>query len=593
MEIFAVLLLAASAAILFATEAVRVDIVAIIVLVALALSGLVSPEQALSGFSNPATATVAAMFVLSAALRHTGLIEGLAELLGRAFGGHWFLIHVALLLIAGAVSAFLNNTAVVAVFIPVVVGLSRSGAAHPGRSLMPLSFAAQVGGVCTLIGTSTNILVSDIARRAGEEPFGVFEITPLGLCFTAAAFGYLTIVAPFLLRHAGGPAQRSLQDRYDVHRWLTELEIEPDSPLVGATIETLTRDRRFDLAVLEILRGPDVRFLPEADEILRAGDVLLALGPIPELLKTRAIPGLSLRREMAASEHLAPSRDLAIVEALVAPASSLVGRTLEEVRFRQAHRCQALAIRHHERIERGKVGRVRLSVGDVLLLQGQRADLDALRAGNDVILLEEVPERGIVWKRAIPALAIVAAVVAAAAAGLAPILVTAIAGCVALVLARIVTIEQAYDAIDWKVIFLLAGVIPLGTALEQTGAAALIGQGIVRLAGDLGPVALVSAFYLATALLTELMSNNAAAALLAPLAIATAGSLGVDARPFLVAVMFAASTSFMTPVGYQTNAMVLGPGGYRFADFLRLGLPLNLAFWLLASWLIPRFFPLS
>lgn len=592
MEILAVLLLAASAAILFATEAVRVDIVAVIVLVALALSGLVTPEQALSGFSNPATATVAAMFVLSAALRHTGLIEGLADLLGRTFGSHWLLVHVALLLIAGSVSAFLNNTAVVAIFIPVVVGLSRSQAARPGQTLMPLSFAAQVGGVCTLIGTSTNILVSDIGRRAGQAPFGMFEFAPLGLCFGAVAFAYLAVVAPLLLRRAGPAAPASLRERYDVHDWLAELVVEDDSPLVGATLETLTRDRRFDVSVLELLRGPDVRFLPERDEVLRAGDVLLALGPIRELLRTRAIPGLALRREMGGSTAIDAPRDLAVVEAMVAPASALVGRTLEEVRFRQAHRCQALAIRHHQQIERGKVGRVRLSVGDVLLLQGRRADLDELRAGNDVILLEEVPLRGIAWTRALPALAIVAAVVAGAAAGLAPILVTAIAGCVALVLARIVTIEQAYDAIDWKVIFLLAGVIPLGTALEATGAAAMLGQGIVRLAGDLGPVALVSAFYLATALLTELMSNNASAALLAPLAIATAGSLGVDARPFLVAVMFAASTSFMTPVGYQTNAMVLGPGGYRFTDFLRVGLPLNLLFWLLASALIPHFFPL-
>jgi di/tricarboxylate transporter len=445
--------------------------------------------------------------------------------------------------------------------------------------------------VCTLIGTSTNILVSDIARRSGQAPFAMFEFTPLGLWFGAVAVFYLAFVAPFLLRGVTAPAHRSLRERYAMHRWLFELVVEEGSPLVGATLEELTRHRRFEVEVLEILRGPDVRFLPGRDDVLRAGDVLLVLGPIPDLLKTRAIPGLALRRDLGTAEGAGEGEDVVLIEAVVPPASSLVGRTLEDVRFRQVHRCQALAIRHHERIEHGKVGRIRLAVGDLLLLQGRRADLDELRDGKDLILIEEVPLRGIEWRRALPAMAVVFAVVAGAAAGFAPILVTALAGCAALVLARIITIEEAYGAIDWKVIFLLAGVIPLGTALQQTGAAALLGDGLVRLAGDLGPVALLSAFYLGTTLLTEMMSNNAAAALLAPLAIATAGSLGVDARPLLVAIMFGASTSFVTPVGYQTNAMVLGPGGYRFRDFTRVGLPLNVAFWLLATWLIPRYFP--
>lgn len=591
MEIFAVLLLVACAAILFATEAVRVDIVAIVVLVALALSRLVTPEQALSGFSNPATATVAAMFVLSAALRHTGLIEGLAELLGKLFGRRAILLHVALLVVAGTISAFINNTAAVAIFIPVVLGLARSHGARPGRILMPVSFAAQIGGVCTLIGTSTNILVSDIAVRAGEKPFGMFEFTPLGLCFGAVAIGYLAVVAPFLLRRVDGATDRSLTERYAMHSWLSELVVEEDSPLVGSTLADLTGSRKFEVEVVEIHRGSEVKFLPNRDDILHAGDVLLALGPIPELLKTRAIPGLALRRDMGPSEPSLEHEGVVLVEALVAPGSVLVGRTLEEERFRQVHRCQALAIRHHQHIRRGKVGRVRLSVGDVLLLQGLRSDLDDLRSVNDVILLEEVPASGIAWRRAIPALAIVCAVVVGASTGIAPILVTAMAGCAALVVVKIITIEQAYEAIDWKVIFLLAGVIPLGTALQETGAAEMIGEGIVTLAGGLGPVALLSAFYLVTTLLTEIMSNNASAAILAPLAMATAASLGVDARPFLVAIMFGASTSFLTPVGYQTNAMVLGPGGYRFSDFTRVGLPLNLVFWILATWLIPHFFP--
>lgn len=591
MEALAVLLLVVSAAILFATEAVRVDVVAVIVLVALGLSGLLTPEETLAGFSNPATATVAAMFILSAALRHTGVVEALADLLGGAFGRHPALLLVGLILVAGTISAFINNTAAVAVFIPVVLGLSRSHGVRPGRVLMPLSFAAQVGGVCTLIGTSTNILVSDIALRAGEAPFGMFEITPLGVCFGAVALVYLSIVPNVLLRGGADVPRPSLAERYALHPWLSELVVEPDSPFVGKRLGELTADRRFEVEVFEIHRAGRVVFLPDRDEVLGSGDVLLALGPVQDLLKMGGIPGLALRRDMNVDGPGPRAPDLVIVEAVVPPASPLVGRTLEELRFRQTRRCHVLAIRHHEQIERGRVGKVRLSVGDVLLLQGRRLDVDALGEGSEVILMEEIAAKGIAWKRAVPAIAILAAVVTAAATGVAPILVAAIAGCTGLVLARIITMEQAYDAIDWKVIFLLAGVIPLGVALEKTGAASILGETIVRAVGEFGPVAVLSAFLLVTTLLTEVMSNNASAALLAPVAIATAGSLGVDARPLLVAIMFGASTSFLTPIGYQTNAMVLGPGGYRFADFTRVGLPLNLVFWGMGTWLIPRFFP--
>lgn len=591
MEALAVLLLVVSAAILFAGEAVRVDVVAVIVLVALGLSGLLTPEETLAGFSNPATATVAAMFVLSAALRHTGVVEAIADLLGGVFGRYPALLLVGLLVVAGTISAFINNTAAVAVFIPVVLGLARSHGVKPGRVLMPLSFAAQVGGVCTLIGTSTNILVSDIARRAGETPFGMFELTPLGVCFGAVALVYLSIAPGVLLRGGAEAPRPSLAERFALHPWLSELVIEPGSALVGKRLGELTLDRRFELEVFEIHHAGQVVFLPDRDEILREGDVLLALGPVQELLKTRAIPGLALRRDMSVEGPGPLPPDLVIVEAVVPPASPLVGRTLEELRFRQTRRCHALAIRHHEQIERGRVGRVRLAVGDVLLLQGRRRDVDVLGEGSEVILMVEVAVKGIAWRRAVPAIAIVAGVVAAAASGVAPILVAAIAGCTALVLARIITMEQAYEAIDWKVIFLLAGMIPLGVALEKTGAAAILGGTIVRAVGDFGPVVVLSAFFVVTTLLTEVMSNNASAALLAPVAIATAGSLGIDARPLLVAIMFGASTSFLTPVGYQTNAMVLGPGGYRFTDFTRVGLPLNVVFWGMATWLIPRFFP--
>jgi di/tricarboxylate transporter len=591
MEILAVVLLTISAGILFSTEALRVDVVAILILVALALSGLVSPEQALSGFSNPATATVAAMFVISAALRKTGFVDGLAAALGLTVGKRPALLYMALLVVAAAVSAFINNTAAVAVFIPLVLGLCRSRGTSPGHFLMPLSFAAQVGGVCTLIGTSTNILVSDIAVRSGERPFGMFEFSGLGLWFMLTAMIYLSVGAPVILRKRVRVQREPLAERYEMSHYLGELEVPVDSRLVGKRLAEANLEKRLDIEVLEIIRAGRPLWFPDPEEILLGGDELLVRGPMKELLKARAMPDLKLRRDLEAGEAKLEGGDVVLVEATVPPGSPLVGRTLRETQFRRRCRVQALAMRHHDRLARTKVGDVVLSTGDVLLIQGRRADLDNLREGPHLILMEEVEPRLPSWRRALLALAVIGGIVAAAALGVAPILVAAMAGCGILVVGGFITVDQAYSAIDWKVIFLLAGVIPLGIALERTGAAALLAGLLTDTFGPLGPRFMLSAFYILATLLTQLMSNNATAALLAPLALASAIQLGVDPRPFLVALTFAASTSFMTPVGYQTNAMVMGPGGYRFADFARVGAPLNLIFWILATFLIPMFFP--
>jgi di/tricarboxylate transporter len=591
MEILAIILLTVSAAILFATEALRVDVVAMLVMLALAISGLVSPEQSLSGFSNPATATVAAMFILSAALKHTGVIDGLAAALGAVVVRRPGLLYPLLIILVAAVSAFINNTAAVAVFIPLVLGLSRTHGASPGRLLMPLSFAAQVGGVCTLIGTSTNILVSNIAAGSGERPFDMFEFSSLGLNFVFAAFLYLFLVAPFLLKDRVAAPASPLTERYQLHHYLAEVELEDDSPLAGKSLAQADLEKRMDIEVLEILREGRPLWLPGPEETLAPGDLLLVRGPIHELLKTRNLPGLKMKRDLAGERASIEGGDVVLMEAVVPTGSPLDGRTLEEHQFRRRHRSQVLAIRHHDRLERRKVGKVRLDVGDVLLLQGHRADLDALRNGTELILMEEVLPHGPSWRRAAIAISIIAAVVTAAAVGLVPILIAAMAGCAALIVTRIISVEQAYRAIDWKVIFLLAGVIPLGIALDQTGAADLLARGVTNLLGGYGPWVILSAFYVLTSLLTQLMSNNATAALLAPLAFATAAGMGVSVRPLLVAITFAASTSFLTPVGYQTNAMVMGPGRYRVSDFTRVGLPLTIIFWILATVLIPRYFP--
>jgi len=591
MEIAAVILLAVSAAILFATQALRIDVVAMLILVALALSGLVRPEEALSGFSDPTTATVAAMFILSAALKQTGTIDALAAGLNAATKTRKWLLLPAMLLVSAVVSAFINNTAAVAVFIPVVLGLARSHGKSPGRFLMPLSFAAQAGGVCTLIGTSTNILVSGIAVRNGQPPIGMFELSGLGACLFAATFLYLVTIAPRLLPDEMGTPLTPLAERYQLHSYLAELEVPEDSPYAGKCLAEAQLEKLLDVEVLEIMRGEARRWLPDPDETLEPGDILLVRGPIAELLKTRAHPGLKIRRDRHAEKTTLEGEDVVLVEAVVPPGSALVGRTLKRSQFRRRHRSQVLAIRHHDELQRRKVGQVRLAVGDVLLVQGHRADLAEMREGAELILMEEVSPHVRSWKRTAFALAVITAVVSVAALGFAPILLTAMAGVAALVFGKILTVDQAYEAIDWKVIFLLAGVIPLATAIDQTGGAALMARGMSAVLGSLGPWAVLSVFFLATSVLTQIISNNATAALLAPIAFAVAARAGVSPRPLLVAITVAASTSFMTPIGYQTNAMVMGPGRYRVMDFVRVGTPLNVAIWIMASILIPVFFP--
>jgi di/tricarboxylate transporter len=590
MELAAVLLLTLAAAILFATQVLRVDVVAILILVTLAVSGLLSPEDALSGFSNSATATVAAMFIMAGALKSTGVTERIAAALGGAARRSPFLLYPSLLVLAAIVSGFINNTAAVAVFIPVVLGLIRKHGGSPSRFLMPLSFAAQAGGVCTLIGTSTNILVSEIATRDGFAPFGMFELSGLGICFLLVTLAYLIFGAPFLLPKETSEPKAPLSERYELHQYLAELEVPEGSEYVGKRLVDAELEKRLDIEVLEILRAGKRRWLPDPEERLCAGDVLLVRGPISELLKTRSLPGLQIKRDLHDGGATLEGEDVILVEAVVPPGSPLIGTTLKRNQFRRRHRSQVLAIRHHEQLQRRKVGQVLLDVGDVLLLQGHRPDLEEMRNGTEVILMEEAAQPRS-WKHSIFAVAVIASVVITAALGWAPILVTAIAGSAALVLGRALTVEQAYEAIDWRVIFLIAGVIPLGKALEQSGGAEYLAGGLSHVFEAFGPVALLSAFFLVTTLMTQLMSNSATAAMLAPLAIATAVSVGIDPRPLLVAITVAASTCFMSPLGYQTNAMVMGPGGYSFADFLRVGTPLNVVLWILGTILIPIFFP--
>jgi di/tricarboxylate transporter len=594
-----VLVLLVAAIVLFVTERLPVELVSLLVLGALLLlaivgpaTGLVSPErwlsvpECLSGLSNPAVVTVAVMFVLSAGLEKTGALGAIGRGLLR-LGRRPFVFLVVMMLAVGVVSAFVNNTATVAVFLPLVLMVCARRNLPAARMLIPLSFASQFGGVCTLIGTSTNLLVSSISERAGVGAFRMFEFTPFGLILLATGLVYLAVTSRWLL-----PARRGgeLTESWQLGEYLTEVRIMPGSPLIGKTVAESRLAERHDVTVLEILRNDRKIWAPNETQ-LQAGDVLLVSGKVQSLLDLRASTGLEIAPEFELKDRTLQEQDLVLVEALVAPRSPLVGRTLAETDFRWRYRAIVLALQRRGQVLREKLANLPLQFGDALLLLVQRGDLPKLRANDNLIVLSEVESPPVRGGRALLAVGIVAAVVTVAALNLLPIVVSAVLGALAVALTRCVTLEQAYAAIDWKVIFLLAGTLPLGLALERSGAATFVAAQTLGGMQDFGPWAVLAALYLLTAVLTEFMSNNAAAVLLAPIAISTAANLGVDAKPLLMAVTFAASTSFATPVGYQTNAMVYSAGGYRYADFLRIGIPLNVIFWALAVWFIPKFWP--
>lgn len=585
-ELALTLVVLAGAVFLFVTEKLPVDVVALLVLCCLLMLRIVSVPDALSGFSSPATVTVAAMFVLSAAIERSGALLGVAELLARV---KWrWLFALLMMLLVAMISAFVNNTAAVAVFLPLVLRATAVRGWAPSRFLIPLSFAAQLGGVCTLVGTSTNLLVDSLARQGGWGGFSIFEFAPLGLIFASVGVLYLMLARPLLLPDLGVPGQTSDDP---VGRCVAELLVTHDSRVADRRWSQLSVDDADPSAVLlEVFR--DGEMLPgPANVVLEPGDRLLVSGNWGDIEALRKRQRLRFDPVSADLDGHASGERLR-AQVMVTPGSFLVGKTLRDVRFGHMYRCRVHGLhRRQHTVMRAPIDRIDLVVGDVLVIDASADAMETLGRDRGFIVLGADPQPRVDWPRAAGAVGVLVAVMGAAAAGWLPIVGAALIGCAAVVALRCITPAEAYAAIDWRVVVLLAGLLPLGLALDHTGGADWVAARTVEWVGPYGPVLTLAAVYGLTAILTEVMSNNAAAVLVVPVAISAAEGLGIDARPLLVAVAFAASTSFATPVGYQTNTMVYSAGGYRFTDFAKIGVPLNLLFWGMAVVLIPRFFP--
>lgn len=587
-EIIIVFVIAFCAVILFATEKLSVDLVALLVMASLLVSGIITPEEGIAGFSNKATVTVAAMFVLSAGLFKTGAVSYLGKITADIFKKSYWLGLFTVMISVGFFSAFINNTPVVAVFIPILLGVAKEIKASASKLLMPMSFASMFGGVCTLIGTSTNILVSSIAEQKNQPPFSMFEIAPLGLIMFVVGSVYMLSIGIRLIpdRRAEG----DLIESFNLQEYITEVVLLENSSSVGRSIKDSPLVKEIDVAIIEIQRKDEMIAVPSPDFVLRAGDVLRVRCDLEKFNKIKAREGVLFKPQFKWRDEDIETADTKLVEAVVALNSDFIGKSLEDLRFRENFGATVLALRHRGRLMREKIADTKLNAGDALLLEVKTERYNQLRQNASFVIISEIEQEIFRRDKLIPALLIVVGVILSASLGFAPIVVSAIIGAILLVVIGCIKMEEAYQAIEWRIIFLLAGVLTLEAAMENSGAAPLISTTIISIVGEWGGlIALVSAFYLMTFIFTEMMSNTATAALLAPIAIATANSLGVNPRPFLVAVMFAASASFMTPVGYQTNTLIYGPGQYKFADFLRVGTPLNILFWIIATIFIPYF----
>jgi di/tricarboxylate transporter len=598
-EILVVFAIVAIALVLFATEPVPVDVTAIGIMVTLLLVDPFTAELAragviasgldvlgdptrdgLAGFASTATLTVLAMFVLSRGVQETGVIQRLGHRIAGLTGDDETRQLGATIGLVGPISGFINNTAAVAILLPMVTDLAHEGRTSPSKLLMPLSFASMFGGTLTLIGTSTNILAAAIATDldpAIGARFTMFVFTPVGLVVGLVGVAYFMTIGRHLLPERIEPVE-DLTEEFQMAGYLTEVVVRPDSPMVGQTVQEALQETEFDVDLLQLRRDDEVFLEPLGPKSIQAGDLFAVRTDRDTLVQLLDVEGLDLVPDIQVDEaelETASERQN-LVEVVVAPGASLVGESLRSVAFRQRYDATVLALRRGPEIVRQRLDALPLRVGDTLLIQGTAESIERLDAHRDFIVAQEIERTDYRESKVLVSIGIVAAVVGVAAFTSVPIVASALAGALAMILTGCLRPTEVYEAVQWDVIFLLAGVIPLGTAMQHTGAAALVADALIASSAALPPIAVLGLLYLVTAVLTNVISNNASVVLMVPVAFQAATTLDASVFSFVLAVTFAASTAFMTPVGYQTNLFVYGPGGYTFMDYVRVGAPLQL-----------------
>jgi di/tricarboxylate transporter len=582
---------------LFLWEKFSPDLVALALFCVLAATTLLPAQDAFSVFANTAPFTVGAMFVLSAALVKCGAIDGVSRLVERYGGLPYPVVMLGLVLLVAAMSAFINNTPVVVVFLPVVLNLARKMQLAPSKLLIPLSYAAVLGGTCTLIGTSTNLVVNGAITAKGIQGFSMFELAWLGVPAAVIGALYLAFFGKRLLPDRA--MLSSILSEDERREYITEAFVQPAAAAVGKTLAEAGLGSKRGIRVLEIVRdGVALPFDPKITR-LNAGDRLVLACRPQGIAAARGVAGIDLVSELALGLEQIAAHEGSLVEAVVNPNSDPVGQSVKDLNFRQRYRMVVLALHRQGRNVREKVDSLPLAAGDVLLMMGTDQAIDALQNSSDLVVFDRARTPARPKTRYIPlVLGVIAAVVLAEVVGLVPIHLGALIGCVVVCAAGCLSTKEAYDSIEWPVLFLIYAMLAAGLALDRTGAASWLARGIITLVEPLAseamrPLVVLGAIYLVTTVLTEILSNNAVAALMIPIVLGVAAELGVDPRPFIIAATFAASAAFATPIGYQTNTYVYGVGGYKFGDFVKIGVPLNLVCMTVALIVIPIIWPFT
>ncbi|MBD0372136.1 MAG: SLC13 family permease [Pyrinomonadaceae bacterium] len=612
-EIATILFLLLVALVLFATERIPIDIVTILLVMALVVTGTLTVEEAFAGFGNDIVITISGLFVLTGGLVKTGVVDLVGRRLHRISGGNEFRLTMLIMFVAAACAAVMKNTTTTAMFVPVVLGLAARARVAPSKLLMPLAFGAILGGTCTLIGTSTNLAVSGALARLGNsedliksvesngqflarfpnygalfQPFSMFELTWVGVPIVVIGMLYMLLIGLRLLPRRGG--SDSLTEQYQIREYMSEVIVLADSPLVGKTLSEARVGDELDLTVVGILRGSGSRIAPSAQEVVQAQDLLLVQGRVEDILRVKTEAGIEIKADFKLSDSDLEAEDVELFEVMVLRGSDFVGRTLKGLRFRQRYGLTVLAINRHGVALLSKMSTVSLRFGDVLLVQGNRDRIEQLVLDGQFLLLEDVSERrGRVTQRRWAILAF-AVFLFFSITHFLPLSIAVLLGVLILLASRAVRMQEMYNLIEWRLIVLIAGMISFGVAMEKTHADQYLADLILRGFGAYGDLAILAGFFILTVAITQPMSNQAAALVMLPIAVKTALSLGLNPRAFAVTVTYAASCSFLTPLE-PACVLIFTPGRYRFFDFVKVGSILTIAVFAIVMFLVPVFWP--